>query len=107
MSILYRSDAARGPAWAQYFAENAPDLDFRVWPDAGNLEEVEYLIAWQPPRDFLTALPRLKVLFSSGAGIDHLDFAAVPLHVPIVRMVEPGIINGMVEIGRASCRERG
>jgi glyoxylate/hydroxypyruvate reductase A len=97
MSILYRSDAARGPAWARYFAEHAPDLDFRVWPDAGNLDEVEYLIAWQPPRDFLAALPRLKVLFSSGAGIDHLDFTAVPPHVPIVRMVEPGIINGMVE----------
>ena len=97
MSILYRSDAARGAAWANYFAENAPDLDFRVWPDAGSLEEVEYLIAWQPPREFLAALPRLKVLFSSGAGIDHLDFSAVPPHVPIVRMVEPGIINGMVE----------
>ena len=97
MSILYRSDAARGAAWARYFAENAPDLDFRVWPDAGNLEDVEYLIAWQPPREFLAALPRLKVLFSSGAGIDHLDFSVVPPHIPIVRMVEPGIINGMVE----------
>jgi glyoxylate/hydroxypyruvate reductase A len=97
MSILYRSDAARGPAWARYFAQNAPDLDFRVWPDAGNFEDVEYLIAWQPPREFLAALPRLKVLFSSGAGIDHLDFSVVPPHVPIVRMVEPGIINGMVE----------
>jgi glyoxylate/hydroxypyruvate reductase len=97
MSILYRSDAARGAAWASYFAEKAPDIDFRVWPDAGNLDEVEYLIAWQPTRDFLAALPRLKVLFSSGAGIDHLDFSAVPPHVPIVRMVEPGIINGMVE----------
>jgi glyoxylate/hydroxypyruvate reductase A len=97
MSILYRSDAARGAAWARYFAENAPDLDFRVWPDAGKLEDVEYLIAWQPPREVLAALPRLKVLFSSGAGIDHLDFSAVPPHIPIVRMVEPGIINGMVE----------
>ena len=73
-----------------------PDMAL-PWPDAGNLEDVEYLIAWQPPRDFLAALPRLKVLFSSGAGIDHLDFSAVPTHVPVVRMVEPGIINGMVE----------
>ncbi|MBY6262667.1 glyoxylate/hydroxypyruvate reductase A [Azospirillum sp. 412522] len=97
MSILYRSDAPRAAAWATFFAENAPDLDFRVWPDAGNLDEVEYLIAWQAPADFIAALPRLKVLFSSGAGIDHVDFSAVPEHIPIVRMVEPGIINGMVE----------
>jgi glyoxylate/hydroxypyruvate reductase A len=45
----------------------------------------------------LAALPGVKVLFSSGAGIDHVDFSAVPAHIPIVRMVEPGIINGMVE----------
>ncbi len=97
MSILYRSDAPRAAAWASYFAEHAPDLDFRVWPDAGKLDEVEYLIAWQAPAEFLASLPRLKVLFSSGAGVDHVDFSAVPAHIPIVRMVEPGIINGMVE----------
>lgn len=97
MSILYRSDAPRAAAWASYFAEHAPDLDFRVWPDAGKLDEVEYLIAWQAPAEFLATLPRLKVLFSSGAGVDHVDFSAVPAHIPIVRMVEPGIINGMVE----------
>lgn len=97
MSILYRSDAPRAAAWASYFAEHAPDLDFRVWPDAGDLGKVEYLIAWQVPPKFLAELPRLKVLFSSGAGIDHLDLSAVPAHLPVVRMVEPGIINGMVE----------
>ncbi|UZE04319.1 2-hydroxyacid dehydrogenase [Pseudomonas corrugata] len=97
MSILYRSDAARAAAWANYFAEHAPDLDFRVWPDTGDLDEVEYLIAWQAPAEFIATLPRLKVFFSSGAGVDHVDFSAVPAHIPIVRMVEPGIINGMVE----------
>jgi glyoxylate/hydroxypyruvate reductase len=97
MSILYRSDAARAAGWASYFAEHAPDLDFRIWPDAGDLKEVEYLIAWQAPAGFLAELPNLKVLFSSGAGIDHVDLSAVPAHIPLVRMVEPGIINGMVE----------
>jgi len=97
MSILYRSDAPRAAAWARYFAEHAPDLDLRIWPEAGDLGDVEYLIAWQAPPEFLAKLPRLKVLFSSGAGIDHVDLSAVPEHIPLVRMVEPGIINGMVE----------
>ena len=97
MSILYRSDAPRAAAWAKYFAEHAADLQFRVWPEPGNLREVEYLIAWQVPPDFIAQMPNLKVLFSSGAGVDHVDLSAVPSHVPLVRMVEPGIINGMVE----------
>ena len=97
MSILYRSDAPRAAAWAKYFAEHAPELEFRVWPEAGDLREVEYLIAWQVPADFIARMPNLKVLFSSGAGIDHVDLSAVPAHVPLVRMVEPGIVNGMVE----------
>jgi glyoxylate/hydroxypyruvate reductase A len=97
MAILYRSDKARGAAWSRFFAENAPDLDFRVWPDAGNLAEIEYLVAWQAPRELIASLPQLKVLFSSGAGVDHVDFSSVPPHVPLVRMVEPGIIDGMVE----------
>jgi len=49
------------------------------------------------PADLLAQMPNLKVLFSSGAGIDHVDLAALPAHVPLVRMIEPGIINGMVE----------
>lgn len=97
MSILYRSDAPRAAAWAKYMAEHATDLEFRVWPEAGNLREVEYLVAWQVPPDFIAQMPNLKVLFSSGAGVDHVDLSAVPPHVPLVRMVEPGIINGMVE----------
>ena len=97
MSILYRSDAPRAAAWAAYFAEHAPDLDFRVWPDVGDPSDIEYLIAWKVPAELLASLPRLKVVFSSGAGVDHVDFSAIPDHIPVVRMVEPGIINGMVE----------
>ena len=96
-SVLYRSDAARGRAWAGYFAQHAPDVEFRVWPDHGDLDDVEYLVAWQAPPELLAALPKLKVLFSSGAGVDHVDFSSIPPHVPVVRMVEPGIINGMIE----------
>jgi glyoxylate/hydroxypyruvate reductase A len=97
LSVLYRADASRAPAWAKFFAAAAPDIDFRVWPEAGELTQVEYLIAWNVPASFLATVPNLRVLFSSGAGVDHMDFSAVPSHVQIVRMVEPGIVNGMIE----------
>lgn len=96
-SVLYRSDAARGRAWARIFAAEAPDLPFHVWPETGDLACVEYLIAWQPPAELLASLPNLKVLFSVGAGVDQIDLSHVPRHVPVVRMVESGIVSGMIE----------
>jgi glyoxylate/hydroxypyruvate reductase len=97
MSILYQSDPVRGAIWAKIFAEQVPDIEFRIWPDAGDLHAVEYLVAWQPPSTLLASLPNLKILFSVGAGVDHLDLSSVPEQVQVVRMVEPGIVNGMIE----------
>ena len=34
---------------------------------------------------------------SGSAGVDQFDFSALPSTLPVVRMVEPGIIRGMVE----------
>lgn len=97
MSVLYKSDPERGAIWAKIFAEQAPDLEFHIWPEIGDPAAVEYLVAWQPQPGFVAAFPNLKVLFSSGAGVDHLDLASVPRELPVVRMVEPGIVDGMVE----------
>jgi glyoxylate/hydroxypyruvate reductase A len=97
MSILYRSDAVRGRIWAEIFAAEAPELPFHIWPDTGDTAAVEYLIAWQPPGELLRSLPSLQVLFSIGAGVDQIGLEQVPDKVAIVRMVEPGLVSGMVE----------
>jgi glyoxylate/hydroxypyruvate reductase A len=96
-SVLYRSDAARGRVWADIFAAEAPDVPFHVWPETGDPACVEYLIVWQPSVELLASLPNLQVLFSVGAGVDQIDLSHVPRHVPVVRMVESGIVSGMVE----------
>jgi glyoxylate/hydroxypyruvate reductase A len=87
----------RGRQWAEVFKRQAPEIDFRIWPDVGEPEDVRFLAAWVPPDDLATRFPRLEVLFSSGAGVDQFDFAALPPALPVVRMVEPGIVRGMVE----------
>ncbi|MGG1947736.1 glyoxylate/hydroxypyruvate reductase A [Trinickia sp. NRRL B-1857] len=97
MTFLYKADPARGAVWAKLFAERAPEIAFSVWPDSGELAHVRYLAAWQPPVDIAQTFPNLEVLFSVGAGIDQFDLSVVPAHVPIVRMIEPGIVEGMVE----------
>ena len=96
-SFLYKSDPVRGRQWAEVFARRDSPLDFRIWPDIGDAADVHFLAAWEPPADIATRFPNLKLLFSSGAGVDQFDFGALPPELPIVRMVEPGIIHGMVE----------
>ena len=97
MSFVYKSDPVRGRQWAEIFAREAPQLPFHIWPDIGDPEKVRFLAAWEPPANILDVFPNLELLFSSGAGVDQFDFSALPPELPVVRMVEPGIINGMVE----------
>ncbi len=97
MTFLYKADPVRGAAWAELLARKMPELPFRIWPDIGDPREVRFLAAWQPPEDLAARFPNLEVLFSTGAGTDQFDFSAIPAALPVVRMVESGIIHGMVE----------
>jgi glyoxylate/hydroxypyruvate reductase len=97
-AFVYKADPVRGRVWADIFARQAePQIDFRIWPEIGDPAEVRYLAAWEPPADIRAKFPNLSVLFSSGAGVDQFKFDELPADLPIVRMVEPGIIHGMVE----------
>lgn len=95
--FVYKADAQRGEEWAEIFRVEAPEIEFRLWPEIGDGADVRYLAAWEPPADLATRFPNLQLLFSTGAGVDQFDFAALPPDLAIVRMVEPGIVNGMVE----------
>ncbi|HXG28916.1 MAG TPA: glyoxylate/hydroxypyruvate reductase A [Nevskiales bacterium] len=97
MAFLYKADPERGAEWARLFAERAPDLPFRIWPDIGDPAEVRYLGVWEPPQRLAETFPNLEIVFSLGAGVDQLELTAIPEHIPVVRMVEPGITDTMAE----------
>ena len=96
MTFLYKSEPARGAVWQRMFAEHLPDLPFRIWPDTGDKAAIRYIGAWTLPPD-IHEFTNLEVLFSVAAGVDQLDVARIPDHVPLVRMLEPGLTAGMVE----------
>lgn len=97
MAFLFKSSAERGRVWADAFARSAPDVEFRAWPETGDAADIRYLAAWTVTRELLDGLPNLEVLFSVGAGVDQLDLSQVPDHVRVVRMVEPGLTDGMAQ----------
>lgn len=97
MTLLYTSDPERGRTWRAIFADDAPDIGFGDPADGQDRATIRYLAAWNPSADLIATLPALEVLFSIGAGIDQFDMATLPPHVRVVRMIEPGIRQGMVE----------
>jgi glyoxylate/hydroxypyruvate reductase A len=97
MSFLYKSEPVRGAVWAKRFAEVAPDIPFHVWPETGDPLAVKYLAAWQPPEKLMETFPNLELVFCVAAGIDNFDLSGIPLSVPVVRMIEPGLAAGMTE----------
>ena len=96
-AFVFKADGQRGQRWAEVFLHEAPDIDFRLWPDIGEPQQVRYLATWVAPADLATLFPNLELLFSTGAGVDQFDLSALPSRVSLVRMVEPGIVRSMVE----------
>ena len=97
MALLYKADPVRGEHWKRLFAERAPDIEWRAWPDIGDPQDIHYLAAWQAPDDLETLLPNLQVLFALSAGVDQLDLDSLPTNLPVVRLLDPGITRGMCE----------
>ena len=98
MALLLKTEAGRGDSWRRALLAADPGLDLRQWPEVGDPADIEYALVWFPPKGALKSYPNLKVIFSIGAGIDHLaSDPELPKGVPIVRMVEPGLTAGMTE----------
>jgi len=84
--------------WQARFAALAPRREIRIWPDrVGDLSAIAYTCAWKPPSGLLAQFPNLKVIFSLGAGVDHLIGDPHLPAVPMVRIVDRDLTARMTE----------
>jgi glyoxylate/hydroxypyruvate reductase A len=91
-------------SWGRRFRALLPDRPILCTERSGlypgpdsELEEVGYMLVWKPLPETLDRLPALKVIFSLGAGVDHI-FALPGLpDVPVVRIVDPDLTGRMSE----------
>lgn len=84
--------------WTAALKNIDPKLDLRIYPEEGNLEDIQFVLCWKHPRGILKRYPNLKVISSLGAGVDHLlSDPDLPVNIPIVRIVDPELAHAMSE----------
>jgi len=61
-------------------------------------QQIDYFVGFRPPHGFLKGLPRLKAIFSLGAGVDgFLRDQEFPRHLPVVRFVDETLQREMAQ----------
>jgi glyoxylate/hydroxypyruvate reductase len=76
--------------WRDTFMQQLPDLEIRIWPDAGNLANIKYLAFMHPDFDSLPDLPDLKAMFSRSAGVESfVNHPKLP-RAPLCKIEPPG-----------------
>ncbi|WP_186398676.1 glyoxylate/hydroxypyruvate reductase A [Stappia sp. P2PMeth1] len=98
MSLLIAVKGWNPAAWAARLGKHLPEHEVRSWPDAiGDPAAIRYALAWKAPAEALAACPNLEVIFSLGAGVDHLLAQPGLPDVPVVRVVDPDLTARMTE----------
>jgi glyoxylate/hydroxypyruvate reductase A len=98
VALLFASTVDSATRWRGELSRLADRLDIRVWPDIGDPAEIDYALVWRPEPGLLASLPKLKLILSLGAGVDHIfSDPTLPSGVPIVRLVDPYLTDAMSE----------
>jgi glyoxylate/hydroxypyruvate reductase len=90
--LIYGLDRQIGTAqaWRTTFREQLPDIEVRIWPEAGKLGDIAYLAFMHPDFDVLPALPNLKAMFSRSAGVETFIRHPKLPKVPLGKVEPPG-----------------
>lgn len=95
--LLFCSPEDPPDLWQAALAREMPDLEVRLWPEAGALEEIDHALVYKPPHGMLATLPNLRAIFSIAAGVDAIVADPDLPDVPLVRMVDDNLRDMMSE----------
>lgn len=84
-------------SWIDNFSHLAPDRTVVTQVEPGQEAEIDYALVWKQKPGSLANLPNLKVIFSLGAGVDHVFHDPLVPDLPIVRTISPDLTMRMTE----------
>jgi glyoxylate/hydroxypyruvate reductase A len=93
IAVLLRSNTEE---WLQLLRAALPQ--HIVVADAAGVADAAYAVVGKPAPGVLAALRELQIVFSVNAGVEALlESGEVPAGIPIVRMADDGLAEGMLE----------
>ena len=89
MALLLAPQPGTGDVWRRAFAAAMPELEVRVWPEAGDPATIDIAAVGSVPSGALAKFPNLRLVLSLTAGVDTLLSDPGLPDVPIARTADP------------------
>ncbi len=89
MTILFYSKFVNSKEWKRNIKKKFNNKKIISIYDKNKFDKVDIAIVWNLPNNILNKLPNLKIIFSLGAGVDHILKLNDYNGTPIVRIKDP------------------
>lgn len=91
MNILLYCNFANGKQWEKAVRKKFRRENVYTLSDNPKLGKIDCAIIWNIPNDILGKLTSLKIIFSMGAGVDHILKLTNYNETPIIRVKDPSM----------------
>ena len=95
MSILFYCTWSNQKEWLTEIKKKFINLKVVTLKDEINFSKIKYAIIWNLPDKIFKKLINIELLFSLGAGVDHILKLPSYNNVPIVRLKDPMMAQRM------------
>ena len=89
------------PGMFEYLEQMLPGRQIVNWNNSArkpdDISGLFYALGWEPDEGLFASMPDLKVMFSVGAGVDHMLVDANLPELPLVRFVDESLTKRMSE----------
>ncbi len=83
--------------WLEAFNGLDDDIDARVWPNWGSVDDgPAYALVWHPNEGIIAKQTNIKAIFSMGAGTDGIQSdSSLPEYIPVYRLADQALADDM------------
>ena len=96
-AIAYISRDSDFQPWKRVLEAGLGPIDFRPIDALGNTDDIEIALAWKPPKGLIRTFRNVRLIVSLGMGVDHLLVDDTLPDVPMVRIMDEGLVGQMSE----------